>query len=365
FINSQMSMYYYMQDGLGSVCNLIDQQQTTKNCYIYSAFGELLVDSEMVPQRYKFTGREWDSESSTYNYRPRQMRPSWGRFLRRDPIGYVAGINLYTYVRNNPVNMRDSFGLFPSGEEMVQGISTPLRRIARLEVGSTLGSPRYAALYHTAVALTKEFGDRMFKTLGYEVMFSSLGQGIQGFGGSKLFQTFASSFLSGVKEYAISEDTRSAILAAIQDIAETGQGELTGAPMTFDTPLEEVLEKLQGEGKLTTYACSTREGGHCWGIDLFAVINTDYASMEIINKSKDIRRGKASAFVTGDLPKGGYSTIHDAEAFPLQKSIRFSFVVTWDVDINYNWSPFVTDSLEKTSNVEVKDEDFKYIEYRE
>ncbi|MBI4835322.1 MAG: hypothetical protein HY811_10980 [Planctomycetes bacterium] len=34
-----------------------------------------------MPQRYKFTGREWDSESGTQNSRERQYRPQWGRFL--------------------------------------------------------------------------------------------------------------------------------------------------------------------------------------------------------------------------------------------------------------------------------------------
>lgn len=57
------------------------------------------------------TSREWDSESLTYGYRPRQYNPYIGRFNRRDPIGYGDGINLYTYVRNNVTNYADPAGL--------------------------------------------------------------------------------------------------------------------------------------------------------------------------------------------------------------------------------------------------------------
>jgi len=39
--------------------------------------------------------------------------PNVGRFLTRDPMGYAGGINLYGYVRNNPVRNHDRRGFAP------------------------------------------------------------------------------------------------------------------------------------------------------------------------------------------------------------------------------------------------------------
>lgn len=37
--------------------------------------------------------------------------PGGGRFLQPDPIGYAGGVNLYAYVRNDPLNYVDRRGL--------------------------------------------------------------------------------------------------------------------------------------------------------------------------------------------------------------------------------------------------------------
>ena len=62
-----------------------------------------------MPQ-YGYTGREPDASGLTY-YRARYYDPNQTRFTQRDPLGYIDGLNRYSYVHNNPVNFNDPNGL--------------------------------------------------------------------------------------------------------------------------------------------------------------------------------------------------------------------------------------------------------------
>jgi RHS repeat-associated protein len=58
-----------------------------------------------------FQGRVRDRYLGLYNFRNRYYSPSLGRFLQVDPILQGGGLNLYSFVRNNPVLYSDFFGL--------------------------------------------------------------------------------------------------------------------------------------------------------------------------------------------------------------------------------------------------------------
>lgn len=113
-MNRNGQVYYYMQDGLGSVRQLLNSlTQEPLNSYDYNAWGEAVSGQELVQNPYRYTGREWDNETSQYNYRSRYYSPATGRFNQKDRIGFQGGFNLYGYIENRSVNFVDPFGMGP------------------------------------------------------------------------------------------------------------------------------------------------------------------------------------------------------------------------------------------------------------
>jgi len=97
----------------------------------YDAWGNLEVGADQ--RGYAFTGREWDPETRLYYYRARYYDPKIGRFISEDPLGWIGGINLYRYVRNNPANLIDLFGLYDCPIPLCNGkIEKALREKAKL-----------------------------------------------------------------------------------------------------------------------------------------------------------------------------------------------------------------------------------------
>ncbi len=117
--------YYYHNDHLGTPQKMVKGNGEVVWSAIYSSFGEaqVLADS-VVTNNLRFAGQYYDQETGLhYNYH-RYYDPSIGRYLTPDPIGLAGGLNLYSYVQNNPVNFIDPLGLAwfrPQGHKYVVG----------------------------------------------------------------------------------------------------------------------------------------------------------------------------------------------------------------------------------------------------
>ena len=63
-----------------------------------------------VPKRYRWTGKEKDTETGLYHNGLRYYMPGIGRWTSADPQGLVDGPNLYEYAKANPIAFTDPTG---------------------------------------------------------------------------------------------------------------------------------------------------------------------------------------------------------------------------------------------------------------
>ncbi|MFN7575910.1 MAG: RHS repeat domain-containing protein, partial [Planctomycetota bacterium] len=94
---------YYHRNQQYSIVGLSDAAGTLVERYAYTAYGELTIlapdrtvrTASSFQNRYTYTGREWDPALRLYHFRARWLEPKAGRFIGRDPLGYVDGMGLY------------------------------------------------------------------------------------------------------------------------------------------------------------------------------------------------------------------------------------------------------------------------------
>jgi RHS repeat-associated protein len=124
-IDSAGTKLYYHANRQFSVTAMTNASGTVVERYAYSPYGVTTIlapdgstvrATSAIGNSYMFTGHRLDaefassSEDAIYYYRARYYVPALGRFIGRDVLGYIDGLNLFGYVRGNPFTWNDPAG---------------------------------------------------------------------------------------------------------------------------------------------------------------------------------------------------------------------------------------------------------------
>ncbi len=111
--------YFYHQNALGSVTQITNTAGVIVEQYEYDAYGQFSIfngayaplTASVIGNPVLFTGQRYDTESGLFFYKARYYSPVLGRFMQRDPLGFVDGMSVYEYAVSNPSNYTDPMGL--------------------------------------------------------------------------------------------------------------------------------------------------------------------------------------------------------------------------------------------------------------
>jgi RHS repeat-associated protein len=115
---STQETLYYHSDRQFNVRGLTDSSGDIVELYAYSVYGKRsildglgsVLAGSAYNNNYGYTGRYKDIETGLWYFRARYFSDQMGRFINRDPLGYVDGMSLYNGY------FAQEFGLDPSGK---------------------------------------------------------------------------------------------------------------------------------------------------------------------------------------------------------------------------------------------------------
>ena len=111
-------IYYYHTNHLGSTMSMSQHEGKLQERVEFDVYGmpsffdveSKVMTESSINNNILFTGREYDAESNNYYFRARMQHPGIGRFMQKDPLMYVDGMNAIAYVNNSPIEMVDPYG---------------------------------------------------------------------------------------------------------------------------------------------------------------------------------------------------------------------------------------------------------------
>jgi RHS repeat-associated protein len=105
---------YQFGNHLGSASLELDEQAQIISYEEYAPHGsstyQAVRSQTETAKRYRYTGRERDEETGFTHHKERYCAPWLGRWTSADPAGISDGLNVYAYVRGNPIGFHDPNG---------------------------------------------------------------------------------------------------------------------------------------------------------------------------------------------------------------------------------------------------------------
>ena len=105
---------YQLSNHLGSAALELDDQSAILSYEEYFPYGstsyQAVASQTDLPRRYRYTGKERDTENDLYYHGARYYIPWLGRWTSCDPAGMADGPNPYAYARDTPARMTDPDG---------------------------------------------------------------------------------------------------------------------------------------------------------------------------------------------------------------------------------------------------------------
>ena len=143
--------YRIIADHLGSPRLVVDAATgAVAQRMDYDEFGRVLLDTNPGFQPFGFAGGIYDQDTGLVRFGARDYDAESGRWTAKDPVGFMGGSsNLWTYARDDPVNLLDPTGLRGTVSDIIAYMDTLAGQ--RAEQGQWLG-----ALYWTGASIFVE-----------------------------------------------------------------------------------------------------------------------------------------------------------------------------------------------------------------
>ena len=112
---------YYCNDANMNVTALVAANGTVVERYVYDPYGNPRIydgswnslSASAYANEIRYCGYRYDPETGYYHVRNRMYQPLVGRWMQRDPVGYIDGISLCQYVQSRPTMRMDPDGTNP------------------------------------------------------------------------------------------------------------------------------------------------------------------------------------------------------------------------------------------------------------